>query len=269
MSLKRICDFIIRRNVRFQCIVAERCFATESAKPKDEIVDITAADEKPMYPEIPDDPEFHKELAKKQNKSRLTEAHRNILMGVRPYEQPVEWYHKTVRYKRRMLGRYGLKSVDEPAGFAWPLLKEVKEYQDYERIAFPLSIQERWKKLEEEKRLKAEKIQAREAEITEKLAKMNQWTAELNAKIAKKEAELENARIRKEKIVEEVRKHFGFKISVHDEKFKTMMAQKEKEDKKKKKEAKKQAKLEKITKLAEKINDQSNEEQVTELKKPE
>jgi len=84
-----------------------------------------------------------------------------MLIGVRPYDQPIEWYHNTVKYKKRMLGRYGLKGNDEPVGFAWPTPEEVKDAQEYERIAFPLSIQERWKKLEEAKRVKAEQIRAR------------------------------------------------------------------------------------------------------------
>ncbi|XP_071641953.1 large ribosomal subunit protein mL64 [Temnothorax longispinosus] len=265
MSLRRISDVIIRRNVRLQGAVAGRFLATESTEPKDEIVDITAADEKPVYP---DDPRSQEELAKKRNKSRLNPSDRNVLMGVRPYEQSLEWYHDTVRYKKRMLGRYGLKSIDVPAGFAWPTPEEVKDAQEYERVAFPLSIQERWKKLEEAKRIKAEEVQARHAEIAEKLAKMDKWTAELNAKIAKKEAELEAARLRKERLVEEVRKHFGFKISPHDERFKTMLAQKEKEAKKKKKEAKKQAKLEKLTSIAQKMSNDASQGEATESTKP-
>ncbi|TGZ38017.1 Uncharacterized protein DBV15_05259 [Temnothorax longispinosus] len=242
MSLRRISDVIIRRNVRLQGAVAGRFLATESTEPKDEIVDITAADEKPVYP---DDPRSQEELAKKRNKSRLNPSDRNVLMGVRPYEQSLEWYHDTVRYKKRMLGRYGLKSIDVPAGFAWPTPEEVKDAQEYERVAFPL-----------------------EAEIAEKLAKMDKWTAELNAKIAKKEAELEAARLRKERLVEEVRKHFGFKISPHDERFKTMLAQKEKEAKKKKKEAKKQAKLEKLTSIAQKMSNDASQGEATESTKP-
>lgn len=107
----------------------------------------------------------------------------------------------------------------------------------------------------------------REAELAEKLAKMNQWTAELNAKIAKKEAELEAARLRKERLVEEVRKHFGFKISLHDERFKEMLAQKEKEEKKKKKEAKKKAKLDRLTGIIQKMSKDASQEQATEATK--
>lgn len=48
-----------------------------------------------------------------------------------------------------MLGRYGLRAIDEPAGLAWPTLEDLEDAQEYERVAFPLSLQERWKKLEE------------------------------------------------------------------------------------------------------------------------
>lgn len=89
----------------------------------------------------------------------------------------------------------------------------------------------------------------------EKLKKMNQWTTELNAKIAKKEAALQAAKLHKERLIEEVRKHFGFKISPHDSRFKEMLEQKEKEEKKKKKEAKKKARLAKF--LSQQISDES------------
>lgn len=158
MNLRRICDVITRRNVRLQNTVLGRFLASESMEPKNEVVDITVADEKPVYL---DDPQFQEELAKKRNKSRLSTEHRNILMGERPYAQPMAHYHNKVRYKKRMLGRYGFKGNDEPVGFAWPTLKEVRDAQEYERVAFPLSIQERWKKLEEAKRIKAEQVQAR------------------------------------------------------------------------------------------------------------
>lgn len=75
---------------------------------------------------------------------------------------------------------------------------------------------------------------------------MDQWTAELNAKIKKKKAEMEEARKRKEHLVEEVRRHFGFNISPHDSRFKEMLLQKEEQEKKKKKEAKKKAKMDKL-----------------------
>jgi len=55
-------------------------------------------------------------------------------------------------------------------------------------------------------------------------------------------------------LVEEVRRHFGFKIDPRDERFKELLEQKEKEERKKAKEAKKKARQERITaKLEEQI----------------
>jgi len=155
MSVRQICDTILHRPLRLQSIFAKRFFATE---PKNE-VDITAADEKAVYSE--EDIQLQEEIEKKRNKSGLQPQHRNILMGVRPYGSSIEWYHSKVKYKKRMLGRYGFSGNDEPVGFAWPTPEEIKDAQEYERVAYPLSLQEGWKKLEEEKRIKAEKIKKR------------------------------------------------------------------------------------------------------------
>lgn len=151
MSLKQICNAIVIRNIRFQYAFAKRLYATEK---QNEIVDITTADEKPIYSEF-DSPELQEEIKQKRNKSRLHPGHRNILMGVRPYDAPMEWYHNTVRYKKRTLGRYGLAAAEVPAGFAWPTPKEVEDAQEYERVSFPLSLQERWQKLKEAREKKA------------------------------------------------------------------------------------------------------------------
>lgn len=161
MSLIRICDVFIYRNMRFQGTFVKRLFATEPTEvSKNETVDISVVDEEPVYA-ANDDPQMREEIDRKRNKSRLNPHDRNILMGLRPYNEPQEWFHNTVRYKKRMLGRYGLKGNDVPAGFAWPTPEEVKDAQEYERVAFPLSLQERWKKLEMEKQRKAEEVQAR------------------------------------------------------------------------------------------------------------
>lgn len=100
----------------------------------------------------------------------------------------------------------------------------------------------------------------RDDEIHAKMMKMEEWTEQLKAKIAKKEDELQAARKRKERLVEEVRRHFGFKISPHDERFKEMLQKKEKEDKKKKKEAKKQAKMEKLGMIYKEAESEGQEE---------
>ncbi|EFN77394.1 growth arrest and DNA damage-inducible proteins-interacting protein 1 [Harpegnathos saltator] len=245
MHLKQICNVVIQRNIGLQSVYARWLF-TKKSESKDESFDITSADEKPIYAES-DSEEFQAEIARKRNKSRLSSSDRNKLMGLRPYDKTYEWYHNTVRYKRRILGRYGLKAIDEPAGFVWPTLEDVKDMQEYENVAFPLSLQERWKKLEEARERKAKYRIEREEQILANLSKMDQWIVEMKARIEKKKTEMEAARIRKEHLVEEVRRHFGFNISPHDSRFKELLEEKEKQEKKKKKEAKKKAKLARMT----------------------
>lgn len=51
-----------------------------------------------------------------------------------------------------------------------------------------------------------------------------------------------NFQSKKERLVEEVRRHFGFKLDPRDERFKEMLAKREKEQKKQEKLARKEAK---------------------------
>lgn len=82
-------------------------------------------------------------------------------------------------------------------------------------------------------------IQKRQDDIVKKIAKLDQWKKELSDKIIKKETDARVAKERKDRLVEEVRRHFGFKIDARDERFKEMLEKKEKEEKKAQKEAKK------------------------------
>lgn len=98
----------------------------------------------------------------------------------------------------------------------------------------------------QQREAKQSAIREREATIAKKLGKLDQWTAELNARVAKRESDARAARERKERLVEEVRRQFGFKVDARDERFKELLAQKEKEDKKRQKEVKKKQKDERM-----------------------
>lgn len=150
MALKKIfSNFIL--TLRCQSIVSERCFASKDIK---EVIE--SAEEKPVFLK-----EIDEELEKKRNKSRLNTAHRNILLGQKPYNEPMEWYHETVKYKKRLLGRYGMKALEVPAGLAWPTPEEVEDAKEYERVAFPLTIQERWQKIKEKHKKREDAIMAK------------------------------------------------------------------------------------------------------------
>lgn len=55
------------------------------------------------------------EIEKKRNISRLSRAHHNVMNGRRPYEEPKHLAHLTVKYNRKMYGKYGAASGVNPS----------------------------------------------------------------------------------------------------------------------------------------------------------
>ncbi|XP_037935802.1 growth arrest and DNA damage-inducible proteins-interacting protein 1 isoform X2 [Teleopsis dalmanni] len=210
-------------------------FATKAKSLNDE-------NEEPEQP-----PSFMEEIVeipvnpKKFNKSRLLAQHRNMLNEKIPYQEPQSWIHLSEKYQRKIFGKYGSQSGIDPR-ICFNTKEDLAAKNKYEKAAHPYTLQQMIAKVNEEKLAKTEKIQKREDEIAKKLVKLDQWKKELNAKIAKKEAEMQAAKDRKERLIEEVRRHFGFKLDPRDDRFKEMLEQKEKEDKKKQKEARRKSK---------------------------
>ncbi|OAD54255.1 hypothetical protein WN48_08178 [Eufriesea mexicana] len=186
-----------------------------------------------------------------RNKSRLTPAHRNILRGQNPYDESMAWYHNTVKYKKRILGRYGMEALKVPAGLAWPTPEEVEDRKEYERIAYPLSIQEQLQKIKEEKKKKEEALMARQMEIAKKMAGMKQLINQVQAKIADKEMKELEAKERKKRKIEEVRQQLIAQGMMNNANLTDALSQMEKEEKKRKKEMKKQKMLERQKKMVE------------------
>jgi hypothetical protein len=104
-----------------------------------------------------------------------------------------------------------------------------------------------------EKKDIAEKRLQRDQQIIENVKKLEVWKRDLESKSKKKEEEARIAKERKDRLIEEVRRHFGFSVHPKDERFKELLEKKEKEQKKALKASKKQerdAKL--LAKIAEK-----------------
>ncbi|KAF3423878.1 hypothetical protein E2986_04428 [Frieseomelitta varia] len=240
MSIKRQI-FNVSLKLRFQNISA-RCYSSNT-----DIIE--SAEEEPIF--------VHErntvELEKKRNKSRLTKAHRNILLGQKPYEESQSWYHDTVRYKRRTLGRYGMEALGVPAGLAWPTPEEVEDMKEYESLAHPLNIQERLREIKEKKKMEEEAILARQAEIQKKMATMQELINNVHAKIAaKQEAELE-AKKKKESRIEEIRRQLIAEGTMSKDKLAEALSKAEKDEKKLKKAFKKARMIEKQQEYAEKL----------------
>ncbi|KAH8368480.1 hypothetical protein KR084_012295 [Drosophila pseudotakahashii] len=185
-----------------------------------------------------------------QDRSGLQPQHKNVLLNKLPYQEPHSWIHLTEKYQRQAFGRYGAQSNVDPK-----ICFESRGEKDSRQV---MQLETLLKMLEKNRAQKAEeleKISAREEDIAKKMEKLKQWKADLHAKVAKREADAAAAIQRKERLVEEVRRHFGFKVDTRDERFKEMLEQKEKEDKRKQKEAKRKAKEEKMmAKLVEKTS---------------
>ena len=249
---------INRRHCNVQCIYnSTASSSTTTTNSKDEYI-VEEGDEPLQQTTILIDDQAiaqrEEQIERSRNKSRLLVQHRNILNGVKPYDEPQSWIHSTVKYNRTMFGRYGLASGVDPK-LCFLNKKELQKNTEYERVAFPVSFNKMVKINQQQKEDKKKQTLERENTIAKKLEKLDQWTSDLNAKIAKREADARVVKERKDRLVEEVRRQFGFKVDVKDERFKELLLQKEKEDKKKQKEARKKANDEKmLARLKEKHN---------------
>lgn len=181
--------------------------------------------------------EKEQKIEKMRNKSRLKTNHRNQLFGKKPFTEPVYEHHFSVKYNRQMFGRYGLESGVNP-GLSWPTKDDLINRQEYEKVAFPFTVKELVESANKDLEMRELEIQESHNRVLENLSKLDKWKKDLKEKIVKKEAEALAAKEKKQKLIEEVRRHFGFTIDPKDERFKEMVAIKEKEQKKKDKLAK-------------------------------
>lgn len=86
---------------------------------------------------------------------------------------------------------------------------------------------------------------------------------ELEDRKAKKLAAAREAQEKKDRLIEEVRQHFGYVVNMKDARFQEMLEQKEKEQKKAEKEKKKKERFEKVSEKA-KLYAESLEKKVSE-----
>lgn len=188
------------------------------------------------------------------NKSRLNHGHRNLVNGRQPYNEPVHRFHNTVKFKRRMYGRYGETSNVYP-GLAWPTAEDLEDQREYERVAYPLTIQQMQQNALNRLDAERQEIEVRQQKIDDNMRKLNSWLKEVRDKAEKKTLEAQLVKEKKERLIEEVKKHFGYKIDPKDDRFKEMLAKREKEEKKKSRDEKKKLREEKLLKYLKTANE--------------
>ncbi|XP_059481600.1 large ribosomal subunit protein mL64 [Neocloeon triangulifer] len=193
--------------------------------------------------------EEERRLEKRRNKSGLRKQHFRVMHGMQPYEEPVAWFHHSIKYKKRMFGRYGIDGTDIPLGALWPDKEDLADKKEYEACVRPMLLQEVMKKVQDEKIQAEEEQKKRQADMAVKFEKIGQWRKEMDAKIEKKRKEAQAIKDKRDRLVEEVRRLVGYNVDPRDEKFKVLLEQKEKEQKKKEKEEKKAQKAAKMMEI--------------------
>lgn len=182
----------------------------------------------------------------KRNKSRLRVKHYKELHGVLPVdpENPAFPYQQAVPFRRKLASKYG-ESAGINLGTAWPDKDELQQMMEYEQVAYPVPLIE---VMEQKTRYRVEQKKAlleRQKDIEAKVEKLDVWIKELKTRQNKKLADAKLAQEKKDALIEEVRQHFGYLVSLKDPRFQEMLELKEKEMKKASKEAKKKTKQDK------------------------
>jgi len=185
------------------------------------------------------------EIEMKRNKSGLPEWQRRRVNGQVPDLVPFWWTHHTVLYKRKLYGRYGESSGVNP-GLLWPTKAELRQRLEYEKVCHPFTIQEMVRRKQERKEAERKEFIRREKEIEDNMQKLQKYKDALKQKGDEKERLEAEATARKDRLMEEVRRHFGYTVDHRDAKFQEMLAKKEKEQRRAMKEARKLEKQQKM-----------------------
>lgn len=196
-------------------------------------------------------------IEQKRNKSRLRPWHYKQYHGqAYPIDDGIM---RSLKFERRLYGRHGAASGVDVSKL-WPSVEELSLKKEWESVAFPLSIQEMIVNAKQEKIAKQEAIDKRQADILAKSGKLEIWKKEVRDRVEAKEKAAIESRGKKERLMEEVRQIFGFRIDPKDERFKAALEKKELQERKALKEAKKLEKQKRMIKKMQMIVDQKTSE---------
>lgn len=114
----------------------------------------------------------------------------------KPFEDIQYAYQGTVKYNRRLFGRYGFESGVNPS-ICWPTKQELADVKEYEQVAFPRTVLEMAEIERTKRQEKEERILKRQKEIVERVGKLDGWVKDMKERIAKKEKEANAAKVKK------------------------------------------------------------------------
>lgn len=198
------------------------------------------SEESILPPENEETATTEEDLMKKSDISRLRPHFRAIVHNQPlPFTpRPLARFDDSLAFQRHLYGKYGSSIGVNPA-VCFVTKEEIEDFQEYEKVANPEHILEirkrKLEELEEEKR----QYRVREEHYEKMLATVEQHKQKIREKILSKMAAAEEAKKKRDSLLEEVKRHFGYTIDPKDEKFQLMLEQKEKEQKKLQKDLKK------------------------------
>ncbi|GFU07118.1 gadd45gip1 [Nephila pilipes] len=196
--------------------------ATENTEVKADEVNDILNDLK--EPELSED-----DIIKKQFKARLPERLYRRHMLKEPVS--IETDYDLQKYRlRHYYARYGEASKLNP-GMCWPTREEVLETMKYDKIFEP-SLEERIKNVKANQLAKEKLKKEIDDEVEKNMANLDKWIAEYHAKIEKKESKVQELKLQRERLVEEISEYLGYDIDPRDPRFKEAVEQRDKEKKK-------------------------------------
>ncbi|KAK2703134.1 golgin subfamily A member 6-like protein 22 [Artemia franciscana] len=183
-----------------------------------------------------------------RNKSGLRHNHLAIEKGQFLSSQDLP-YFRSVQFQRRVVAKFGVNSGVN-IGIAWDTKEEFKSKLEYWSLAEEGSgkelIEKAWKEHNDRRAASLEE----DRKIQKRVANNNKEKESFLDRLRKKNEQQRIAREEKEKLMTEVREHFGYSIDIRSPEAKAMLEEKAKEQKKLVKEAKKKAKFEKAVALS-------------------
>ncbi len=212
-------------------------------KPKEELVSHVLEEEPIVMTE--------EELMKIRDKSRLPQHIKSEISGEDVPQMTYLWQFSCQSVRKRY-AIYGRSSGLNP-GVMWPSKEEFDYIKNIETIFYPplnQMVAKRKAIREEELRVK----QNREKEIMNNLKQLPKWKQEFWNKYHKMHDDIEAEKLKKEKLVQEVREFVGYDLDPKDPRFEEALIKRDEEQKKLLKAARKQEKqritLERLQTLA-------------------
>jgi len=188
-------------------------------------------------------------IQSRRNKSRLSASDRQRLHGEPPnvgLRFQFQNFHRSLKFRRQMFGRYGAKDTGINPGELWPTKQDIDLAKEWESLYQPAPLKQMIDEVKlEQEQIKQKKID-REKIIGVNVVKHESLLAAWNSKVDAKKRLAEGEKNRTKQILAELKEEFGYDINPEDAIMKTRIHEREKVLIKEERELKKKLRAEKL-----------------------